>query len=138
VPAILSTPTGEAVQSTIRPAEQPSPGEARLPDAVWVVKYEASSPNLVDVNQLLVTDPEVQNAIAHSQIPSVAELFQPEAAGNAGVETEPPDMVNPGDESSVTVTQTYTYTGRSTPSTTRTRATTSPVTRTTAATSSGR
>ncbi|MCU1429092.1 MAG: hypothetical protein JWL83_3092 [Actinomycetia bacterium] len=111
VPAIVSTPSGEGVQPTIAPAELPEAGDARLPDAVWTVKYEASSPNVVDVNQLLASDPEVQNAIANSQISSVAELFQPEPGGNEGLETEPADIVHPGDASSVTVTETYTYTG---------------------------
>ena len=112
VPSIVPTPSGEAVQPVIAPALPPEPGEAPLPDAVWVVKYEASSPNVVDVNNLVITDPEVQQAIANSQIPSVGELFQPDAASNPeGTETEAPDVVNPGDQSSVTVTETYTYTG---------------------------
>jgi len=109
-PVIVATPSGEAVQATVVPAQQPVSAEAQLPTAVWVLKYEASSPNAVDVNQLLITDPEVQHAITNSQISSVAELFQPDP-GNAGAEVEPPDLVSPGDAASVTVTQTYQYTG---------------------------
>jgi hypothetical protein len=52
----------------------------------------------------------VQTAITNSQIGNVAELFQPDP-GNAGAETEPGDPVNAGDQSSLTVTETYRYTG---------------------------
>ncbi|HEV7524553.1 MAG TPA: Calx-beta domain-containing protein [Acidimicrobiia bacterium] len=111
VSTVVATPTGEQIQTRVAPAVIPEPAETRLPDAVWVLKYQASSPNPVDVNQLLVTDPEVQRAINNSQISRVAELFQPDPVGNEGVELEPGDQVNPGDASSVTVTETYYYTG---------------------------
>jgi hypothetical protein len=111
VPSVQPTPTGPQVVPQVVPAQRPEPAEARLPDAVWVLKYQASSPNAVDVNNLLVTDPEIQNAVNHSQIGSVAELFQPEPGANDGVETEPGDPVNSGDRSTVTVTETYHYTG---------------------------
>ena len=93
------------------PAETPEPAEPRLPDAVFVLKYQTSSPNVVDVNNLLVTDPEVQAAITNGQIGNVAELFQPEPGVNDGTETEPGDPINSGDVSSVNVTETYSYTG---------------------------
>jgi hypothetical protein len=111
VPGVVATPTGEAIRTVVTPAVVPAPAEPRLPDAVWVVKYQASSPNPVDVNQLLPTDPEVQRAITNSQISSVAELFQPDPGTNEGQETEPDDAIDPGDRSSVTVTETYRYTG---------------------------
>ncbi len=111
VPRVVSTPTGEAIRSVVIPAETPEPAEPRFPDAVFVVKYQASSPNPVDVNQLLATDPEVQSAIANSQISSIAELFQPDPGTNGGQETEPDDAIDPGDQASVTVTETYRYTG---------------------------
>ena len=110
VPSVQPTPTGPAVVPVIIPAEPPPPAEPRFVDAVYVLKYQASSPNLVDVNQLLITDPEVQRAITNSQISSIAELFQPNP-GTAGTETEPGDPINPGDQSSLTVTETYHYTG---------------------------
>ncbi len=116
VPTVVATPTGEQVQTIVAPAVVPQPAEPRFPDAVWVVKYQASSPNPVDVNQLLATDPEVQSAIANSQISSVAELFQPDPGTNQGVEQEPGDPIDPGDQSSVTVTETYRYTGPVDPS----------------------
>ncbi len=111
VPNVVATPTGEQVQTVIAPAVPPQPAEARFQDAVWVLKYQASSPNAVDVNQLLITDPEVQNAIANSQISSIAELFQPDPGTNQGLEQEPPDPIDAGDRSSLTVTETYRYTG---------------------------
>ncbi len=111
VPRVVATPTGEVVRAEIAPAVVPEPSEPQFPDAVWVVKYQASSPNPVDVNQLLATDPEVQSAIANSQISSVAELFQPDPGTNQGTETEPDDPIDPGDQASVTVTETYRYTG---------------------------
>ena len=111
VPTVVATPAGEGVQTQVIPAEVPSPAEARLPDAVWVVKYRARSASAVDVNNLVVTDPEVQAAVASSNIASVAELFQPDPATNVGAETEAPDVVQPGDRSEITVTETYQYTG---------------------------
>lgn len=111
VPRVVATPTGEAVRPVVVPAVVPAPAEPRFPDAVFVVKYQASSPNPVDVNQLLATDPEVQRAIANSQISSIAELFQPDPGTNQGQETEPDDPIDPGDQASVTVTETYRYTG---------------------------
>ncbi len=111
VPGIVSTPTGEGVQPVVVPAETTQPAEPRFPDAVWVNKYEAPSTNVVGVDQLLITDPEVQNAITNSQISSIAELFQPDPLTNGGAETEPADLMKPGDQSSVTVTETYRYTG---------------------------
>ena len=111
VSRIVATPTGEQIVPTIVPVVVPVPAEPRFPDAVWVLKYQASSPNAVDVNQLLITDPEVQSAINNSQISSVAELFQPDPGTNQGVEQEPGDPIDPGDASSITVTETYNYTG---------------------------
>ncbi len=111
VPSIVATPTGEQVQTTIAPAVPPQPAEPQFQDGVWVVKYQASSPNAVDVNQLLVTDPEIQNAINNSQISSIAELFQPDPGTNRGLEQEPPDPIDAGDRASITVTETYQYTG---------------------------
>ena len=111
VPTVVSTPTGEGVQTQVTPAEVPQGAEARLPDAVWVLKYRARSTSTVDVNQLVVTDPEVQAAVNGSNLSSVAELFQPEPGGNDGVETEAADVVHAGDRSDVTVTETYGYTG---------------------------
>ncbi len=108
---VVATPTGEVVQPVVIPAVVPQPAEPRFPDAVFMVKYQASSPNPVDVNQLLATDPEVQSAINNSQISSIAELFQPDPGTNQGQETEPGDPIDPGDQSSVTVTETYRYTG---------------------------
>ena len=111
VPSIVPTATGEGVAQTVVPAVEPQPAEPRFPDAVWVLKYRATSQSAVDVNNLLVTDPEIQAAIASSNISSVAELFQPDPATNGGSETEPPDPVSPGEQSDVTVTETYRYTG---------------------------
>lgn len=115
VPAIVSrvvaTPTGEAVQTIVIPAEVPEPAEPQFPDAVFVVKYQASSANPVDVDQLLATDPEVQEAIDNSQIASIAELFQPDPGTNRGEESELEDPIEPGDVATVTVAVTYRYTG---------------------------
>lgn len=111
VPSVVPTATGEGVAQTVTPAMVPQPAEPRFPDAVWVLKYRATSQSSVDVNNLLVTDPEIQAAIAHSNISSVAELFQPDPLTNAGVETEPPDPVTPGEQSDITVTENYHYTG---------------------------
>ncbi len=111
VPSIVATPTGEVVQAVIVPAVVPQPAEPQFPDAVWVVKYQASTANPVDLAQLLPTDPEVQAAIANSQISSIAELFQPDPGTNQGIETEPADPIEPGDRATVTVTETYPYTG---------------------------
>lgn len=93
------------------PAETPQPAEPRLPDAVWVLKYRAQSANVVDVNQLVVSDPEVRNAITNSNISSVAELFQPDPGTNVGTESEPVDPVSPREQSSVTDTETYRHIG---------------------------
>jgi uncharacterized repeat protein (TIGR02543 family) len=111
VPSVVPTATGEGVVQTVTPAVEPQSAEARFPDAVWVLKYRATSQSAVDVNNLLVTDPEVQAAVAHSNISTVAELFQPDPGTNAGVETETPDPVTAGEQSDVTVTETYRYTG---------------------------
>ncbi len=110
VPSVQPTPTGPAVVPVIVPSEPPPPPEARFQDAIWVLKYQASSPNSVDVNQLVASDPEVQSAITHSQISSVAELFQPDP-GTTGEETESGDPIGEGDQSSLTVTETFQYTG---------------------------
>jgi hypothetical protein len=60
---------------------------------------------------LVTGDPVVQSTEAHSDIASAPELFQPDPATNAGVETEPADPVVVGDQANVTVTETYHYTG---------------------------
>ena len=52
-PGWSRTPTGEAVRTVVAPAVVTRAGRTRFPDAVWVVKYQASSPNPVDVDQLL-------------------------------------------------------------------------------------
>ena len=111
VPSVVATPTGEQIVSVVVPAVVPQPAEPRFPDPVWILKYQASSPNAVDVNQLLISDPEVQRAIANSQISSIAELFQPDPGTNHGLQQEPGDPIDPGDASSITVTETYHYTG---------------------------
>ena len=79
VPTIVATPSGEGVQPVVIPAEVPSPGETRLPDAIFIKRFEISSPNVVGVNNLLVTDPEVVNAMTNGAINATAELFQPDS-----------------------------------------------------------
>ena len=111
VPSVVPTATGEGVAQTIVPAVEPQPAEPRFPDAVWVLKYRATSQSAVDVNNLVVSDPEVQAAINNSNISSVAELFQPDPGTNGGSESESPDPVSTGEQSDVTVTETYRYTG---------------------------
>ena len=111
VPSVVPTATGEGVAQTVTPAVEPQPAEPRFQDAVWVLKYRATSQSAVDVNNLLVTDPEVQAAITNSNISSVAELFQPDPGTNGGSDTEPPDPVTAGEQSDITVTETYHYTG---------------------------
>jgi uncharacterized repeat protein (TIGR02543 family) len=111
VPSVVPTATGEGVQQQVTPAVVPQVAEPRFPDAVWVLKYRATSNSIVDVNNLLIGDPEVQAAITNSNISSVAELFQPDPGTNRGVETEGPDHIVAGEQSDVTVTETYHYTG---------------------------
>lgn len=111
VQSVVATPGGEAVQTVVVPAVEPEPAEPQFPDAVWVVEYQASSPNPVDLAQLMPTDPEIVSAMANSQISSIAELFQPDPNTNGGQETEPADPIEAGDQATVTVTETYEYTG---------------------------
>ncbi len=111
VPVIVPTVTGEGVQQQVTPAVVPQPSEPQFQDAVWVLKYRTTSTSIVDVNNLLASDPEVQAAITNSNISSVAELFQPDPGSNEGVESEGPDHISPGEQSDVTVTETYQYTG---------------------------
>ncbi len=113
VPTIVQTPSGPVVEARVVPAQVPEPIEVepRLPDAVFIKRYEISSPNVVDVNNLLVTNPEVQRAMTQGIINDAPELFQPDPLTNGGEETEPADPIGNNDASSLVVTETYSYTG---------------------------
>ena len=98
-----------------RPADRPGgsadTGRGPLPRCGLRAELPGHEHNSRRCHQLVTGDPAVQSAEANSDIASTPELFQPDPGTNAAVEIEPADPVAAGDQATVTLTETYHYTG---------------------------
>lgn len=101
---VVPTPDGEVIRQEMENGEPPEPGEVR-PDAVWVHRYAGSSATDVTLDDLMSTDPIVQQTIQNSILDGQFELV------DGGASLLDDDPVSASDEASILVVDTYEYTG---------------------------